>query len=175
MTTRLVAVLVAWLVLTACGNPEPYDFYATYDAPDGELRLRYLSPPWELALADGPNVRLEIDNNVPGEGDAGSPLPPKYVLEVSLGAGATLAAAQDAERRARRRGEEITIGVREVETNAGDGGHELFTTDLGDRTRFYRTVFIARRGGHVRLAFASSPPLDEPEIDAMVAALEVDL
>jgi hypothetical protein len=34
-------------------------------------------------------------------------------------------------------------------------------------------VWLARRTGHVELAFAASPILDEPEVDAMIAAFEV--
>lgn len=164
------------LLVGACGNPERAEFFAAYEAPGGEYRIWYLDPPWSRISALDDELRLEIEAN--GTRFGGVPVglvPPKYALEVSASAGSASSRARVDESASVAMGHEVLVSATEFTTHAGATGWEVVTIHLTtDGSRFERFVYVDRSAGVVRLHFDSSADLRDPEVDAMIADLEVD-
>jgi hypothetical protein len=176
------AVLVALASLGACApgcapsGDDPLSTLSVYAPESGEYRLRYLEPPWQLVRSDGTSALVRIpSNSMIFADDAGLT---KYELAVSVEPG-TIASHLAAERSAAQlRGEEIVEGPREVTGDAGRAvGQELLTRgSVGPITRNGRYVFFQVDAARVvRLAFEATPPVDTPEVDAMIDAFGVGL
>lgn len=167
-------VLASSALGCAPSGDDPNSRLTVYEPPSGEYRLRYLEPPWELVDAEGTDVFLRISSNsmIFGGFDGG---PGKYELHASVVTG-TIDSSIAAEMRAAvARGETIMGAPRDIEDGGVVVGRELFSAGMVDI--FYlnhRYVFFALSGGRVlRLAFDATPSLDTPEVDAMIAAVEV--
>lgn len=183
---RVGLLLVAGILVgSACGpsGEEPRAGWKTYEPAGGEYRVRYLSPPWRVdSPTSGTTLTLRVPSNaehfVP---DAALIIPPKYLLTVDTEPG-TARDRIDAidgtpDDGMTADGETVVAGPRRVRTDAGDEGWELLTTFMVDDvlTRRRRVVFLDRpEGGVVSLMFEANPDLDEPQVDVMVAGVEVD-
>lgn len=161
--------------VAGCGQPEPYAEWTTYVAPDGEYRVEYLDPPWELIDSDGSTVRLEVPNNSSRLGSRDASLAAKYELTITLSGGRADARVSREVSRARARGEDILLDPSPVETRSGDEGFEIVTRETAPQFLFRRLVWIDRPGGGtVHLAFATVPHPQEAEVDAMIESVDVD-
>jgi hypothetical protein len=170
------AVATALLAaLCACGSPgdEPRAGWTFYTSVAGAYRIPYQAPPWRLARAGATSVELRVPSNAERiEPDAGLIVDPKYRLlaDVTGGAAATLADREAADVRAR--GELLLAGPRPVTTDAGASGFEVLSVDA--LIRYHRVVFLDRPWDDaLSLRFDANPNLDEPQVDAMVAGVEV--
>ena len=153
-------------LLVACGT-NAADLYAgldVYEPRSGAYRVRYLSPPWELTSRGmGDDVVLEVEGAIAG-------VPPKYRLSVDLIGGEPMARARAVARSAAA-DDEVT-GPRDVTTDAGNEGVETLIFDNSEG-RYERHVFLTRPGGVVRMVFVANPDLENDEVEAMIAAVEV--
>ncbi len=177
MRSASLALLLSTLLLAACGNPSRQELLTPYDPPGGEYRVYYLAPPWELQEADGTYLRLEIPATSVrlGRLDAGT-VPPRFLCEVDVSTGTAANRARRDERDARTSGAEVVRGSTAVTTRDGTTGVDLVVARLAmDRTRFSRTVYLDRSGGGVvRMYFEANDNLQNPEVDAMIADVQVD-
>lgn len=170
-----IACFVVLVVLAGCGQPERYAEWRTYVAPDGEYRLRYLDPPWEVVDSDGATARLEVANNSERFAGRDSSLPAKYELTIGLEGGRAGMLARREVARARDRGEEIVLEPSPIETRSGDTGFEVVTRETSGQFLNRRFVWIDRPGGGtVHLAFVTVPDPQEAEVDAMIESVDVD-
>lgn len=175
---ELGQVALSLVAMSACGPPGDARFarLEVYDSPGGEYRVRFLAPPWQLIETDGSTARFEVESNASAV--AGVPsgvVPPKYVLAVTVEPGRARARAEAALAQARARGHEVLVPVRAIDAEDGpERGFELVTRDDASPFRRFRTAFLGREGGGVvQLAFEGNPELDTPELDAMIAAVEL--
>jgi hypothetical protein len=161
----------------ACGNPDRTELLAVYEAPGGEYRLWYQDPPWTLVLVVDDQIRLEIEAN--GTRFGGVPVgavPPKYVLEVATARGSAESQARLQEGAALAAGHDVLVPNREFTTFEGATGWEVITNHTAtDGSRFERFVYVERSAGVVHLHFDSSADLRDPQVDVMIADLEVDV
>lgn len=171
-----MAPLLLSLLATGCGEPadERYAGLDVYDAPGGQYRVRYLSPPWRIEEAMGSTVTLEVESNAERFGVGMASAPPKYELVVSVIAGRSRGQMERAMSSAVDGGESIVVDAREVETNSGHTGWEFISVGE-DFERNFRRVFLDRvDGGVVRLRFEANPALEERQVDEMIRAVEPD-
>lgn len=166
-----LSVLCTLVGLAACApsGDEPRNRLETWESPSGEYRIRYLSPPWELAQEDVDYQLFRIRSNAElvGAVDGG---PGKYELHVTTTAGA-VPALMDAElRMAIAAGREIREGPRGIETREGINGMELLTFEpTVPIERYRRIVLLPLSAGRVlRLGFEATPDLGTREVDAMI-------
>lgn len=153
-------------LLLACGT-NAADLYAgleMYEPRSAAYRVRYLSPPWEVVSRGmGDALTLEVEGAREG-------LPPKYRLSVDPIGGTPMARARAVERTTAA--DDIVTGPRDVTTDDGNEGVETLFFDNSEG-RYERHVFLARPGGVLRLVFVGNPNLDNDEVEAMIAAVEV--
>lgn len=175
MTRVALAVLALSLCVSGCGQPDRYAEWKTYVAPGGEYRLRYLDPPWEVSASDGSTGRLVVENNASRFGDLDSSLAPKFELTVTLVSGGSARLAAAAAASAPARGEEVLVAPTPFTTRSEDVGVELVTRELRGELRYRRLLWIDRPGGAtVQLQVLSVPEIRDPEVDAMLASVDVD-
>jgi hypothetical protein len=171
---RVVATALLAAVC-ACGSPgdEPRAGWTSYTSVAGAYRIPYQAPPWRLSRAGATSVELRVPSNAERiEPDAAVIIDPKYRLlaDVTGGDAASLADREAADVRAR--GDLLLAGPRPVTTEPGASGFEVLSVDA--LIRYHRVVFLDRpAGGTVSLRFDANPNLDEPQVDAMVAGVEV--
>jgi hypothetical protein len=172
---RLALIAAGSLLAFGCGQPTHEQLLAVYDAPGGEFRVRYLEPPWHLVDGEGTTATLRIDANAVVHGgldDAG--IEPKYELVVTVDRRAPMELARREQRAAESRGAELIAPVREIETALGETGWELAMRESDIDMRYGRVILLAHPSGSVRLGFASSVDLLEPEIDVMIDDVDVE-
>jgi len=169
---RALRVLAIALVMTACApsGDDPLSRLTTWEAPSGDYRVRYLSPPWEIIResTDGAFFNVQSTLQMTGRIDGGVG---KYELRTSR-VGRSVADEMEREQRDARRtaGREIVDGPREIVTDEGVEGRELITFDEPDPAERYRrvVVFPLDGGRTLRLDFESTPDIDTPEVTAMI-------
>lgn len=175
MIRAAMTVVVLCLFGVGCGQPERYAEWKTFVAPGGEYRLRYLDPPWEVTASDGPTGRLVVENNASRFADLDSSLAPKFELTITLVSGGSARLAAAAAASAPARGEEVLVAPTPFTTRSEDSGVELVTRELGGELRYRRLLWIDRPGGAtVQLQVVSIPEIRDPEVDAMLASVDVD-
>lgn len=154
------------MALMACGT-NAADLYAgleVYEPRSSAYRVRYLAPPWEVVSRGmGDALMLEVEGAI-------ASAPPKYRLTVALIGGAPMARAQAVARAAAA--DDIVTGPRDITTDSGVEGVETLFFDNSEG-RYERHVFLERPGGVLRLVFVANPDLDNDEVEAMIAAVEV--
>lgn len=172
---RAIALSLLAPALLACGSPGDarYAGMRVHEPDDGSYRVRFLSPPWELVDHEGRRAVIEIPANATGFIDRDAGIPPKYrlVVDVVGGSAASVSGADAAS--AAARGETIVEPLRAIETDSGAMGFEVITRGTDASPRSFRYVSFDAPAGVVHLVFEASPELDEPEVDAMVRAVEV--
>lgn len=169
---RALRVLTIALVVTACApsGDNPLSRLTTWEAPSGDYRIRYQSPPWQILSesTDGAFFNVQSTLQMTGRVDGGAG---KYELRTSR-VGRSVAEEMDREVRDARRtgGREIVDGPREIVTDEGVVGSELITFDEPDPFERYRRVvaFPLEGGRTLRLDFESTPDIDTPEVEAMI-------
>ncbi len=170
----ILTLLISSLLGCAPSGEDPLSRLSVYEPPGGEYRLRYLEPPWELVDGDGTSahVRIASSSMIFGGIDGGAG---KFDLFATVESGTVEANVAAEVRAASARGEELVEGPREVEAEGGVVGREILTRGMADVIqRHGRYAFFAIPDGRVlRLAFDATPPVDTPEVDAMIAALGV--
>ncbi len=161
------------LVTLGCGARADGNFagLTAFEASDGSYRVHYLAPPWEVdeARTRRTEVHLFIESNSERFG-AGSTAPPKYELDVDVFSGEPRSRAARVASRAPR--EDEVVGPREVFTDEGVAGWETLVWDVSER-RFERHVFFELGRRTLRMVFHANPDLDDPEIDDMIANVEM--
>lgn len=173
----LALAIALAMTATACGNPDRTELLSFYEAPAGQYRLWYQDPPWTVVLAVDDQLRLEIEANGTRFGDVPvGAVPPKYLLEVSTTPGSAESQARAREAAALAAGHDVLVPSRELTTSEGATGWEVVTNHTAtDGSRFERFVYVERSGGVVHLHFDSSADLRDPQVDAMIDDLEVDV
>lgn len=169
---RALRVLAIALVMTACApsGDDPLSRLTTWEAPSGDYRVRYLSPPWEIVSesTDGAFFNVQSTLQMTGGVDGGTG---KYELRTSR-VGRGVAEEMEREVRDARRtdGRELVDGPREIVTDEGVEGRELITFDEPDPFERYRrvVVFPLEGGRSLRLDFESTPNIDTREVEAMI-------
>ncbi len=134
-------------------------------------RLWVLAPPWrETDTPSGPGeVRLEVPSNAERFGGAEGTRP-KYALVADLTSGVPRALARRVADRAAP--DDRVVGPRPFATDMAVEGWETLVFDTTEG-RYRRHTFLSAGGPVVRLALEANVDLDDPEVDAMIATLEV--
>ena len=162
-------VLTTFAVACAPPGTDPRNQRDVYEAEEGQFRVYYLSPPWELVVAEAEQVSLRIPSNrmeMLGD-DAG---PPKYLLVAAAAAGQPEGLGQEAEAALRADGA-MSVVSRALTTDQGVDGLDVVAT-IADR--WFRSVFLPLSPSRsLRLDFSATPSLDTEEVDGMVRLVEV--
>jgi len=176
------------LALSSCGPAADgtHAGLSSYEPPGGQYRLHYRKPPWKLVepadeeMPEGDTAVLVIRSNAEKYGDDGGATgaPHKYELTIDTRGGSARNLAQRAARMARRRsGERVLVEPRPIEADDGTtrGWETLTVRDAPLPSLRHRFSYLTRAGGGVvRVRITAVPDLDEPEIDEMIALVEVD-
>lgn len=168
---RVVAAAAVSIVLFGCApsGDDPASRLTTWEASDGDYRIRYLDPPWELVDegVDFSFFRIQSNANLVGRLDGG---PGKYELRVTTQRGDVPALMEAEVRAAISSGATIREGPRTASTLDGARGQELLTFELTlPIERHRRIVLFSLGSGRVlRLGFEATPDLDTPQVDAMI-------
>lgn len=162
------------LLSLGCGVPadRAHAGLTAFEPASGAYRLWVLAPPWREADArPGPDeVRLEIASNAERFGGPGG-APPKYALAVDMTSGDPRALAQRVADRAPA--DARVVGPRPFATDLGVEGWETIVFDNAEG-RFHRETFLPAAGRRVvQVTVEANVDLDDPEVDAMIASLEV--
>lgn len=175
MQPRVRSLLLFVTLLGACTSHE-VPVPARYADPGGNYRIDYTSPPWRIRSETPGALELEVPSNAEtflGVVDAGEIVPPKYLLAISVVSGAPEASTRAEETAAVARGERLVVATRAITTTSLDSGFEVVTRTEDTSPRYVRTVFLAHPSGSLKLRFEGSPELDNPELDAMIATVDV--
>lgn len=164
------------LTLGACASDGCDRYYAgleVYVPPSNAYRLRFPSPPWSIASNAGESVELRIDRDVVIAGDG--EVPAKYLLAIDV-LPSTTAATEIARLTAARAAadDEIVIPRRDVATETGDEGVEVFTRETGDERQLnHRYVAFDSAAGCVRMSWEADVSLDNAEVHALIQVFDV--
>ncbi len=169
---RAPRVLALSVVLASCAPPgdDPETRLTTWEAPTGDYRIRYLSPPWYIVDEEPDGARFQIESTIMSTGriDGGQG---KYELRTSRVPRA-MTDEMDREVRASRgvAGRTIEDGPRSITTREEVEGLELLTFDAPDPYERYRRVvlFPLGPGQTLRLDFDATPDLDTAEVTEMI-------
>jgi hypothetical protein len=164
------------LALGACASDGCDRYYAgleVYVPPGNAYRLRFPSPPWSIASNTGESVELRIDRDIVVAGDG--EVPAKYLLAIDLLPSTN--AAREITRlteAAMAANDEIVLPRRDVVTETGDEGVEVFTRETSDERRLnHRYVAFDSAAGCVRMSWEADVSLDNPEVDALIQVFDV--
>lgn len=164
---------LAWLLIGSSCAPsgdDPVHRLTTWEAPTGDYRVRYLSPPWEIIREAPDGARFQIESTIMSTGriDGGQG---KYELATSRVARSVNEEMEREVRESMRAsGRTIVDGPRSITTREDVEGLELLTYDEPDPYERYRRVVIlplsARQS--LRLDFDGTPDLDTREVTEMI-------
>jgi hypothetical protein len=164
--------LLLFIALAGCGQcgTERFAGLAQWDDDAGEVRVRYLTPPWNLRGDQPEHLRIEVDT-ITGP-DSG--VPPKFLFDVTLEAGSATTALASDRAIAAARGESLVADGIALTTISGDHGTAWVGEIPGLYGRFYEHAAFDAPGArvvHVQIESNSDPRT--PELDHMLADIDV--
>jgi hypothetical protein len=175
MMVRPLASLICLLCACSPLGGGAYSELETYDAPGGEYRVRYLSPPWLLTDNEGSTAEWIVESNGAALVAPSTIVTPKYELLVTVHSGRAASLIESDFATAQADGETVLVAIRSVTTDFNDSGVEFITELPADESRYRRYVYLDREtSGSVRMLFEAYPLLDEAEVDRMIGAVELD-